>query len=94
MTHLEAELKDFELVKDAEGKDRYYRFRFGRCEDFVDAMETFKATIWYGERRPQPDQAWLWEVDATPENRQALSKLFDNFEASWEAARSQLRMFE
>lgn len=93
MTRLEARLVDFELVRWPDGRDRFYRFRFGRCDDFGEALEQFKACVTLAERRPQPDNRWLWEVDATPANRRELAVLFDNFEAEYETAASQLRMF-
>ncbi len=92
-THLEAALKDFELVRDGEGKEVAFRFRFARCESFADTLDQFKAAIDYHQRRPLPDRAWLWEVDASVGNRAKLAGLFDNFEESYQVARSQLRMF-
>ena len=94
MTHLEAMLRDFQLVKDDKGQELAYRFRFGRCEDFADTLDQFKAAIDMHERRPTPENAWLWEVDATPANRTSLGHIFDNFEECYEIARSQLRLFQ
>lgn len=92
MTHLEANLKDFHLKRDHK-KISAYRFRFGHCEDFSDALNQFKKRIDLPDRTPYPEAEWLWEVKANPQNRNALSQIFDNFEESITAAESQMELW-
>lgn len=93
MTRLEANVKDFHLDRQGNAV-KAYRFRFGHCEDFADALQQFKRRIPLEERIPQPESAWLWEVTATPQNRNALAQIFDNFEECVTIAEAQLRLWE
>lgn len=94
MTHLESEIVDFQLVR-SDGVDLLFRFRIApwKCEDFAYTMEAFKAAIPLAERKPYPDRNWLWEIDGCRRNRTALANLFDNFEACYQTARSQLSLW-
>lgn len=93
MTRLEANINDFHVKENAEGKIETYRFRFGKCDDFHETMQEFKKRIPFDERRPNPDSAWLWDIKATPLNRRILGEIFDNFEMSLQAYESQMKMF-
>lgn len=93
MTRLEARIVDFAVVRDADRKIAWWRFRFGRCEDFAETMGAFKDAIVWTERTPDPERAWLWEVRATPANRRALGDIFDNFEECLQLVERQIEMF-
>lgn len=93
MTHLEANVKDFKLVFGPGGKEIVaYRFKFGTCEDFDDALEQFKTQIPKTHRTVDPEYHWEWEVKNTPAIRARLGQIFDNFVACESTALSQLRL--
>lgn len=93
MTRLIAEIKDFRLKADAAGAEVAYQFRIANSEDFMALMNDFKRSIPASERAPDTGKNWLWTVKATPANYAALSRLFDNFAACYEADKAQLRLF-
>ena len=90
---MEANIKDFHIKYEGD-EIVAWRFRFGHCEDFNDALTQFKKRIPMIERNPNPDAAWLWEVKATQLNRNALGQIFDNFEECLQIAESQMRLFK
>lgn len=96
MTHLEANLKDFHLVRgDANDPERItaYTFRFGQCEDFQTTMDDFKGGVPANLRKPDPEKNWLWTVQATAGTYVALGRVFDNFVELYETEKAQLRLF-
>lgn len=93
MTKMLAEIVDFSIELDEEENIVAYYFRYGKTEDFYETHTAFKEQIHPSERKPFPDQNWLWRVEASKKTERILSKLFDNFHSSLELARAQLRMF-
>ncbi len=94
MTRLEARVKGLHFSETDKGKILLFRFRFGYCEDFNDALKQFKQRIDAQHRTPFPEAGWLWEVKNTPETRNALGQIFDNFEMAVQEHESQMRMFK
>ena len=93
MTHMEANIKDFNLRYEGD-QVAGWRFRFGYCESFHDTLMEFKKRIPMNERIPNPDAAWLWEIRPTQLNRNALGQIFDNFEECLQTAESQMRLWK
>lgn len=95
-THIEAILKDFRLIKDADKQVTHWEFRWDlpECEDFYTSMEEFKNKIPHQDRKPFPEKSWLWQVVANDINYVFMAQIFDNFVECETIARSQLDMFE
>ena len=94
MTHMEANIKDFKLVKDEDGQVIAWEFRFGKCEDWNITFGDFKGMIQMQDRSANKEKNWLWQVKAAPHTRRVMEHIFDNFIECLTIAESQLVMFE
>jgi hypothetical protein len=86
-------LKDFSVRRNAEKEVTHYCFRFGKCEDFPQALDDLKEYIPRGQRSYSQDQDHLWIIQANDENETALGEIFDNFDDCLEIAEAQMAMF-
>jgi hypothetical protein len=91
MTHLEANMADFEILYNAKGDPAYYRFVMGHCESIKDAVLQIKDMIASDDR--DKSQSHVWTIRVSPHNKICLHQIFDNFAFCEEIARKQLRMF-
>jgi len=73
------------------GEDIEYSFRFGKCDDFKQALATVKRIPWE-ERDYDPEDDHRWTVQASEENLAVLCEAFDNFADMYAAAKYQLRL--
>jgi hypothetical protein len=74
-----------------QGQESLWAFRFGKCQDFQQAIAALK-TIPQDQRHYYREKHHLWEVVPNPRNHQVLARTFDNFESCLATARSQMRL--
>ena len=84
-----ATLRELKIIENDAHQDLYFRIRFGACDDFQEALTTFKANVPFRERTYSGNE---WTVRATPWNERALSMLFDNWVELYEAQKFHLRL--
>jgi hypothetical protein len=85
-------LRDFCQVLDEQGNEKAWIFRFGKCEEFDEALEALKR-IPLAQRIYDAGNDHLWRVTATSENEKILAEVFINFKSCLSTTRSQMRMF-
>lgn len=73
------------------GKDISYGFRFGKCDDFKEALRLVKEVTW-AERDYRPGDDHFWSVKASPANFSLLCAAFDNFQSLYDTAKDQRRL--
>ena len=81
------------LLVDFEGDDEEYTFALkGYGDEFWDALDALKKAIPGRQRTYDPDDH-LWTVKATPENEEALSRIFTNGKSCILTVKSQMMLF-
>lgn len=71
------------------GDDISYSFRFGKCNDFKEALAAVKE-IPFRERDYDPEDDHRWTVQASKANLEILCRAFDNFADMYATAKYQL----
>jgi len=80
------------LLLDFYEHNGWYYFRFGRGDDFNEALKAIKS-IPVEERTYKPENNHLWGCKVTEENERILVKAFEKARTYLLAPKSQLRMF-
>ena len=84
-------LRDFTVIRGAEGQEVSWSFRFAKCQDFHNTLAALKL-VPHPERDYEPEDRHLWTVLSTGPNAEVMGKAFDNFKSERETALKQLSL--